>query len=188
MKRAAEPRALALALSYPTSIVLPALAALAMAVWIARAAAPGWLAVLAAGVAGLFLWTLVEYFLHRFLLHSVEPFRRWHVDHHVHPERPIRIPLLFSVALVLVLVAVPLALAPGRAGAALALGLLLGHIAQESVHARLHGPPAAAGSWLEQRRLAHQFHHERDDTVAFGTLSGLWDSVFGSSIRHRGGR
>ncbi|MEY2655455.1 MAG: hypothetical protein RLZZ524_2483, partial [Pseudomonadota bacterium] len=36
-----------------------------------------------AGVAvGLLLWTALEYALHRWVLHGLEPFRHWHAQHH----------------------------------------------------------------------------------------------------------
>ncbi len=49
-------------------------------------------------VFGLAVWTLAEYLLHRFILHRIEPFRRWHLEHHWHPEVPMRTPLLPSGA------------------------------------------------------------------------------------------
>lgn len=37
-------------------------------------------------VLGLVVWTLLEYLIHRFVLHGLDPFRRWHAAHHQRPE------------------------------------------------------------------------------------------------------
>jgi len=38
-------------------------------------------------LTGLGGWTLIEYLLHRFVLHGLQPFRRWHALHH-RPGQP----------------------------------------------------------------------------------------------------
>lgn len=43
------------------------------------------LALLAWGLIGVVSWTLIEYVLHRFVLHGLQPSMRWHAAHH---ERP----------------------------------------------------------------------------------------------------
>ena len=37
-------------------------------------------------LAGVVLWTALEYALHRFVLHGLEPFARWHSEHHRRPK------------------------------------------------------------------------------------------------------
>lgn len=179
------------ALPFPQSVLLPGFVAAVAAGLSLRASPLSWPERLLLCAAGLLLWTLIEYLLHRWPLHHLRPFRRWHEIHHQAPERPIRVPLLFSLLLVATLIVLPLAgaaLAVGTADAFVAaapvvLGLLLGNVLQEAVHDRLHRAPARAGSWLERRRLAHEHHHLRDDRVAFGTLSGFWDRVFGTAMQ-----
>lgn len=172
------------ALRFPLSIVLPGLVAAVSAALVLRATPGPWWQRLALIAAGVLLWTLVEYLLHRVLLHRVGPFERWHQDHHLRPEQPIRVPLLFSVPLLVMLAGLPLLLFGSAAAAApLVLGLVGGHILQESVHDRLHRGPASPESWLERRRLAHRFHHLDDESVEFGTLTGFWDRAFGSLRR-----
>ena len=82
------------ALPYPASLTAPGLGVLVAALaW--PAGAVGW-KVAGALLAGLVAWTLLEYVLHRFVLHGVEPFRAWHLAHHRNPTQPIRVPLGFG--------------------------------------------------------------------------------------------
>ncbi len=53
----------------------------------------GWVA---AGVAA---WTLLEYLLHRFVLHGLSPFRDWHAEHHSRPGARISAPTLLTACL-----------------------------------------------------------------------------------------
>jgi cyclopropane-fatty-acyl-phospholipid synthase len=133
-------------------------------------------------VAGLCAWTLLEYLLHRLMLHRVEPFRGWHLQHHLHPDVPMRTPVIFSLMLILPVAGLPIVLrtAMGPA-AAFSFGLLVGHLLQEIVHHRLHMASCPASSWLSARWRAHDFHHHRDEHVDFGTLGGFWDRVLQTS-------
>ena len=51
-----------------------------------------WLDLTAITLAGLTAWTAVEYALHRFVLHGVQPFQRWHAEHHDRPRALICAP------------------------------------------------------------------------------------------------
>ena len=44
-----------------------------------------WLELLVLMGLGLVSWTLIEYALHRFVLHGLRPFSRWHAQHHHRP-------------------------------------------------------------------------------------------------------
>lgn len=55
-------------------------------------------------LVGLFSWTAIEYLLHRFILHGLQPFKNWHIEHHKHPGDLLCLPTLLSAALVLILV------------------------------------------------------------------------------------
>ena len=75
--------------------------------------------------AGLPAWTLIEYVPHRWMLHGIEPFQRWHLAHHRHAGVTIRVPVLFSVLLVLAVVGLPALISGGSAYAApLAAGMV----------------------------------------------------------------
>ncbi len=168
---------------YPRTLILPSIAAVAVAwLWLNGPATGGISSQLLLAI-GIGAWTLLEYVLHRWVLHFVEPFHRWHVEHHLHPDVPIRIPVWFSLILLLPLVGLPplLGSLTGPA-AAWALGVLIGHLAQETVHNRLHRPTVPGQSWLARRWREHNFHHQNDETVAFGTLTAFWDRVFRTSV------
>ncbi|MBX3464223.1 MAG: sterol desaturase family protein [Planctomycetes bacterium] len=145
--------------------------------------------------AGLLVWTLVEYVLHRFVFHFAprEPapwLRRlvflFHGIHHVQPWDPARlvmppvvsIPLavlfyLLFDAVIVGLLAAPAWLAPVFAG------FLSGYLVYDLLHyATHHLPmPGAIGKRLKRHHLLH--HHATPDQ-RFGVTSPLWDAVFGT--------
>ena len=178
-----------MALAYPASLVVSGAGMLFAGYVLAETGLPPWLAIVLM-VGGFVLWTLLEYLLHRFVLHGLWPFKTWHEVHHRLPDDPIRIPLAFSVPLMLMMLLAPTLLLRNVAlGAALAIGLLVGEIVQQAVHERLHrryehGHEAGKGrGWLAVRRREHGFHHAQDARRAFGTLSGFWDRLLGTAPR-----
>jgi cyclopropane-fatty-acyl-phospholipid synthase len=162
---------------------MPSIAALAMLWLLMRSPIVGWLSGPGLMAAGLCAWTLLEYLLHRLMLHRVEPFRSWHLQHHLHPDVPMRTPVVFSATLLLPVVALPILLSAlmGPA-AAFSLGLLVGHLLQELVHHRLHMAAHPVNPWLLKRWRVHSFHHNRNEHVGYGTLTGFWDGVLGTGI------
>jgi cyclopropane-fatty-acyl-phospholipid synthase len=150
-----------------------------------RLAAPTWqagelAAVAALGVAG---WTLAEYGLHRFVLHGVQPFKRWHAEHHDRPTALICAPTLLSASLIALLVFLPvLALAGTLVAGALTLGMLTGYLAYAVTHHATHHW-RADNAWLHRRKLFHARHHHGRDPGCYGVTSGFWDRVFGSRRR-----
>ena len=133
---------------------------------------------LTAVAAGLALWTLLEYVIHRFAFHGFLP----HWQHHEEPRDPqyIVAPLGLSggvsAALFLLLRAVTGSWA--RSGLALA-GIIAGYLAYEAIHLRIHSS-AAGGRWLRALRRQHYYHHFADDRYCYGVTTPLWDRVFGS--------
>ena len=167
------------ALRYPASLITP-LAGIGVLVLLWPLQINGvWAFVMV--LAGLIAWTLLEYALHRFVLHRVEPFRAWHVQHHRCATDPIRVPLSFSFALVLAMIGLP-ALLTGFAGLAVpfSMGMLFGNVLQESVHERLHRREPGS-RWLAKLQVLHGYHHFQDARRAYGTLTGLWDRCFGTA-------
>ncbi len=140
--------------------------------------------------AGLLLWTLVEYLLHRFVFH-LEPGKDldskikqfvMHGYHHEFPNHRERLvaPLVLSVP-----IAVPLA-----AGCVLVFGnfhwmiwfagIVTGYIAYDWVHYYTHHfrPTTRIGKFM---RRYHMEHHYKDSDSHFGISSPLWDWVFGTA-------
>ena len=104
-------------------------------------------------------WTLVEYLLHRFVLHRLQPFRRWHEAQHMRPR-----------ALV---------------ATAFTLGFLVGYLSYAVLHHGTHHWRADAG-WMRSRKRWHVSHHHHHRAVlgCFGVTTGFWDRVFGTGERH----
>ncbi len=176
---------------------------LALALLVASPPGIGWLlcACVAAGLAG---WTLVEYAVHRFVLHGMQPFKRWHADHHRRPTALIGSPTVLSGSLFLGLAASPAWWLVGQWPAmALMLGLLSGYLAYGLTHHATHHDVRGfrrARPWMAQRKRLHALHHHahhanRGGTVLiggqrtshyvgnYGVSVALWDRVFGTRCR-----
>jgi sterol desaturase/sphingolipid hydroxylase (fatty acid hydroxylase superfamily) len=135
-------------------------------------------------VIGLISWTVIEYGLHRFVFHGVQPFRRWHSQHHQRPRALICTPTLLSAALIAALVYLPALAVVGRWRACgLTLGVLIGYLAYGITHhATHHWRPH--NSWLKRRKIWHALHHQHTEQLScYGVTSSFWDHVFGSIPR-----
>ena len=143
-----------------------------------------WLGIAAIVLAGLVSWTAIEYALHRFVLHGLQPFRRWHAEHHQRPRALICSPTIMSASLIVVLVFLPALLVGGLWRAcALTLGVLSGYLAYAITHHATHHWRADS-AWMKDRKRWHALHHHRVDHPGYyGVTSTFWDHVFRSSSR-----
>ncbi|XP_021818174.1 dihydroceramide fatty acyl 2-hydroxylase FAH1 [Prunus avium] len=138
--------------------------------------------------AGIFVWTLLEYTLHRFLFH-IETKSYWgntihyllHGCHHKHPMDGLR--LVFPPAATAVLcvpfwnlvklISVP-SVTPALFG-----GGLLGYVMYDCTHYYLHhGQPSS--DVPRNLKKYHLNHHFRIQDKGFGITSSIWDRVFGT--------
>ncbi|CAH2041042.1 unnamed protein product [Thlaspi arvense] len=141
---------------------------------------------------GIFIWTLLEYSLHRFLFH-IQTKSYWlvlvgntihyllHGCHHKHPMDGLR--LVFPPAATAVL-CVPFwnlvrALSTASTAPALFGGGLLGYVMYDVTHYYLHHgqPTKEVPKYLKKYHLNHHF---RIQNKGFGITSTLWDKVFGT--------
>lgn len=130
--------------------------------------------------AGLASWTLIEYLLHRFVLHGVAPFRGWHEEHHERPVALICAPTIMSATLIVVLVFLPaLELFGLTRACAFTLGVLMGYLTYSVTHHAVHHWRADT-AWLKQRKRWHAMHHHVERPVCYGVTTAFWDHVFGS--------
>jgi sterol desaturase/sphingolipid hydroxylase (fatty acid hydroxylase superfamily) len=155
----------------------------------------GVLAFLAATLLGYFIWTLIEYFGHRYLFHYEFPGKFGarlhfliHGVHHVHPNDPLRLvmPALLSGPIMLIAYGVVRILFGFPLGYPVLMGFIIGYIAYDMVHFYVHHaePTTRLGQTL--RRL-HLMHHFRDPTRGFGVSAPWWDYVFKTEhLRRRG--
>ncbi len=129
---------------------------------------------------GFFLWTFLEYVLHRHILHGVQPFKRWHLLHHERPRALICAPTILSASLISGLIFLPAHLISSASTAsALTVGLLVGYLGYALVHHASHHW-RSNNSWLARRKLLHAKHHFHDKPRYYGVTSAFWDRVFGS--------
>lgn len=131
-------------------------------------------------LVGLISWTAIEYLLHRFVLHGLQPFQNWHREHHRRPSVLVCLPTLFSAALVLILVFFPTLLIFGLLPAcALTLGVLIGYLAYTIIHHGIHYWHIDS-NWFRKRKSCHGLHHRVDQKSHYGITTSFWDNVFGS--------
>lgn len=127
--------------------------------------------------AGLFAWTLVEYFIHGVLGHAHRTFvTALHDAHHRDPRAVFALGAWIPTAVVLAGAWAMFGTAPGVIFYG---GIVTGFAAYEYVHYRIHfAKPAGA---LEARlRARHLAHHAGEPDAIFGVTTRIWDIVFGS--------
>ncbi|MCI0599690.1 MAG: sterol desaturase family protein [Beijerinckiaceae bacterium] len=146
----------------------------------------GALAVLGAAALGYFIWTLVEYFGHRFLFHCQFPGRLGerihfliHGVHHEHPSDPLRLvmPALLSGPIMLIAYAVVRLLFGLPLGYPVLMGFVAGYLAYDMVHYYVHHGEPKTWTGRTLRRL-HMLHHFRNSERGFGVSAPWWDYVF----------
>lgn len=133
-------------------------------------------------LTGLVSWTAVEYVLHRFVLHGLQPFRKWHVLHHQRPTALICASTILSATLIAMLVFLPaLLLGDLWRACALTLGLLTGYLGYAITHHAIHHW-RADNAWLIRRKRWHALHHHNlAQPGCYGVTSAFWDYVFDSA-------
>jgi sterol desaturase/sphingolipid hydroxylase (fatty acid hydroxylase superfamily) len=139
------------------------------------------LALAATALCGLCAWTVIEYLLHRFVLHALPPFKGWHEEHHLRPSALLCTPTLMSAALILTLVFLPAFLTAGLwAGVALTQGVTTGYFLYTVTHHAIHHwrPDSR---WLKERKRSHALHHRNAKAYGrYGVTSEFWDRLFAS--------
>ena len=139
--------------------------------------------------AGLLSWGLVEYSIHRWVLHRVPPKdgagvpgNRTHLAHHADPNALDRLNVQLSESLPVCVVYFLAALAltfDFRAAVFAYDGLMLGYFFYEYLDYQAHHG-AARGRVVRYFRRYHLLHHHYDARVRFGVTSPLFDYLFGT--------
>ena len=142
---------------------------------------------------GLFLWTLTEYTLHRFLFHYQAKTARgqritflFHGVHHAQPQCKTRLvmPPVVSIPLavlmyglfyliIVVLLKIPYWINP------LFSAFLTGYLIYDLSHYAQHHFPMRKG-YARYIKRYHMQHHYKTPNQRFGVSSPLWDYVFGT--------
>ncbi|XP_042386580.1 dihydroceramide fatty acyl 2-hydroxylase FAH1-like, partial [Zingiber officinale] len=137
-------------------------------------------------MTGVFLWTMIEYILHRFLFH-IKTKSYWgntahyllHGCHHKHPMDSLRLVFPPAATAILCIPFWKLAtlLAAPTTTPALFGGGLLGYVIYDCTHYYLHhGQPSKDPA--KHLKRYHLNHHFRIQNKGFGITSSLWDIVF----------
>lgn len=143
---------------------------------------------------GIFLWTFIEYTLHRFAFHY-QPKTGWgkrlhfifHGVHHDYPSDATRLVMTPTVSLPLSAFIYGLYwLFFGFEYAnGMFAGTAFGYICYDTLHYATHHFKLnkGIGKWLRQY---HMRHHFQDDSTKYGVTSPLWDYVFGTAGKKEG--
>jgi sterol desaturase/sphingolipid hydroxylase (fatty acid hydroxylase superfamily) len=170
---------------YSEYIVYPVLSAglLATAAW----RYPGRAGILAATfVGGVALWTLVEYLLHRFILHHVPYIKEMHDAHHHDQAALIGTPVWLSLLIFVVFVFAPLWLLTDPViTAGVSAGMVIGYFLYGAAHHIIHHWDVKAGGLGYKLKHRHGLHHHYSENGNFGVTTGFWDVVFGTDIQRR---
>lgn len=143
--------------------------------------------------AGMFLFTLVEYFIHRFVFHfetktSAGEQIKYHIHgvHHEYPRDKDRLvmPPVMSIVISSGFLAIFQAIF-GAAGWLFFGGFVAGYSNYLMVHYAVHAwrPPS---NFLRVLWTHHALHHYSDPEGAFAVSFPLWDHVFGTLPERKG--
>jgi len=142
----------------------------------------GFYATILSYLAGLFVWTLVEYGFHRFVYHKGETLAHaGHQMHHDEPEALIGMPWFLTAGVMYSLwFALSYWLQLPSASTFLS-GLLSGFIFYYTFH-HIHHHFSLKNSWYRKLRAHHKIHHQIPG-VNFSVTNRFWDQVFGTTYR-----
>lgn len=145
-----------------------------------------WLSMPFLVIAGILVWSITEYVLHRFVFHRIGPSplarRMYFILHGVHHDFPqdatrlvmplgVSIPMGLASYLLLRLVFGPTLVDP------VFVGYGIGYLAYDGIHYAVHHfrLTSRLGKYLKRH---HMVHHHTGESARWGVSSPLWDWVF----------
>ena len=168
----------------PVAVYVPV--AVAGVLWNLFVARPAAWVFLVLPLAGLLLWTFVEYVMHSEALHRptqwgpLLAYQDSHLGHHANPKDPTKIISRLAVTLPLALLIyalLALVLWSWKLAALPLAGVAIGYLSYEVVHYGIHRWRRVR--WLLRPLVKHHlYHHYKDPTRCFGVTTTLWDWVF----------
>lgn len=133
---------------------------------------------------GLFFWTWFEYFMHKRIFHMTHSNKvkeriqyTFHGVHHEYPRDKTRLAMPpVAAMMILTVLFFVFNLIIGKYVYTFLPGFVIGYALYLLVHYSIHAftPPKNA---LKVLWINHSIHHYKDDTVAFGVSSPLWDVI-----------
>jgi sterol desaturase/sphingolipid hydroxylase (fatty acid hydroxylase superfamily) len=177
--------------SVPLFIYIPVIALFIYRSFVTVHNTAGWFFVYLA--AGLFIWTIAEYLLHRYIFHFV-PKSKWglrlhfifHGVHHDYPRDSKRLvmPPSASIPLAVLFYFLFLWLVPARMMDAFFAGFLVGYLVYDMTHYAIHHGNFK-GRIMKSIKQHHMLHHYSDQTKGYGVSSSLWDIFFQSGFKDK---
>lgn len=166
---------------------------LVTAILTAPAGAFPWFIPAALGI-GLFVWTLAEYTLHRFLFHfqaktpkAERIFFLFHGVHHAQPQDKTRLVMPFPITIPMALViyglftmVVGVLLKAAQWVNPMAAGFMVGYLIYDLTHYATHHFSMRHG-YAKYIKRYHMAHHYKSPNTRYGVSSPLWDWVFGTA-------
>jgi len=163
--------------AYPVLIALLAAFGLVTVGW---SGAAQWLTIFLGCVA---LWTLIEYAMHRFVLHHIPYAKAMHQSHHDHESASLGTPLWLSLFAHCALALMPIWVFVNFAEAsAVSAGLMLGYLWYITVHHILHHWHPRHSGYLYRLKHRHAVHHHVDADCNFGVTTNFWDRIFRTAL------
>lgn len=141
-------------------------------------------------LGGLFIWTITEYVMHRWVFHfypSSSLGRRIHfIFHGVHHDYPndakrLVMPPSASIPMALILYVFFSLILPEGTIYAFYVGFLIGYLIYDMTHYALHHANFKSPFWKKLKQH-HMLHHYSDPTKGYGVSSALWDKIMGSDF------
>jgi sterol desaturase/sphingolipid hydroxylase (fatty acid hydroxylase superfamily) len=133
-------------------------------------------------IAGFMSVGLLEYVLHRWVLHGLPSMaKRAHAQHHAEPRALISTPLFVIMTGALAIWGLLGLVLPAGLAALLVFGLYAGYNYFALVHHWQHhrGNHLACVAYLGRLERLHHLHHHRQ-VVNFGISTTMWDRLFGT--------
>ncbi|XP_066569942.1 fatty acid 2-hydroxylase isoform X1 [Amia ocellicauda] len=142
---------------------------------------------------GMFLWSLVEYLIHRFLFHMKPPASNYylitlhfllHGQHHKSPYDGSRLvfPPIPASFVVVAFYGVMQLILPEALGTSIFVGGLGGYVMYDMIHYYLHYGSPSKGSYMYGLKAYHVKHHFEHQRSGFGITTRFWDHPFHTLI------
>lgn len=143
---------------------------------------------LTAATAGIVMWTLIEYLMHRYAFHRSGPLVALHALHHQSPTALIGAPTWLTLGTLAMAILLPLGyLWSWNVARGFTTGVMAGYLWYVIVHHLVHHGVSVA--WLRRlpaRRGYHLRHHYARQPGNFGVTSDVWDRIFSTRLRTAG--
>ncbi|HPI36963.1 MAG TPA: sterol desaturase family protein [Ignavibacteriaceae bacterium] len=142
---------------------------------------------------GMFVWTITEYLLHRFVFHfepNSEIGKRlhfiFHGVHHDYPNDPLRLvmPPAVSIPLALMFYFVFLYFLGSSNNYPFFAGFLIGYLFYDMTHYAVHHSKIRNSFFLKLKKH-HLKHHYQNPDMGYGVSSVMWDKLIGTDFSEK---